>query len=156
MTPNFSAPACTHPSAVAALGGRPSGACQRYQSPAQPPGPRRGGRLSALSAQPLSTDYGLESAKPDLQSTFKKPGAGVIRRASRACAYLKLGIASARYFGSKVREEDGELTKERSGGEPEWEPNGAGIMRVMMSGAATGCQADRARRVALELGTGGG
>src|SRR5271157_3946845 len=26
-----------------------------YQSPPQPPGPRRGGRLSALSAQPLST-----------------------------------------------------------------------------------------------------
>ena len=44
----------------------------------------------------------------------------------------KLGIASAHYFGSEVREEDGELTKERSGGEPEWEPNGAGIMRVMM------------------------
>ena len=48
------------------------------------------------------------------------------------------------------------MTKERSGGEPEWEPNGAGIMRVMMSRGATGCQADRARRVALELGTGGG
>ena len=31
-----------------------------------------------------------------------------------------------------------------------------GIMRVMMSRGATGCQADRARRVALELGTGGG
>src|SRR5208282_1060452 len=55
MTPNFSAPACTHPSPVAALALRPSGACQMYQSPPQPPGPRRGGRLSALSAQPLST-----------------------------------------------------------------------------------------------------
>ena len=32
----------------------------------------------------VEPDYGLESAKPDLQSTFKKPGAGVIRRASRA------------------------------------------------------------------------
>ena len=44
-----------HPSPVAALALRPSGACQTYQSPPQPPGPRRGGRLSALSAQPLST-----------------------------------------------------------------------------------------------------
>ena len=49
------APACMHPSPVAALALRPSGACQTYQSPPQPPGPRRGGRLSALSAQPLST-----------------------------------------------------------------------------------------------------
>src|SRR5208283_2519678 len=55
MTPNFWAPACTHPSPVAAIALRPSGACQTYQSPPQPPGPRRGGRLSALSAQPLST-----------------------------------------------------------------------------------------------------
>src|SRR5271157_5819075 len=55
MTPNFWSPACTHPSAVAAIALRPSGACQTYQSPPQPPGPRRGGRLSALSAQPLST-----------------------------------------------------------------------------------------------------
>jgi hypothetical protein len=31
-----------------------------------------------------------------------------------------------------------------------------GIMWVMMSGAAAGCQADRARGVALGLGTGGG
>ena len=53
MTPNFLAPACMHPSPVAALALRPSGACQTYQSPPQPPGPRRGGRLSALSAQPL-------------------------------------------------------------------------------------------------------
>src|SRR5271157_4446486 len=37
--PNFSAPACTQPSAVAALALRPSGACQTYQSPPQPPGP---------------------------------------------------------------------------------------------------------------------
>src|SRR5208337_5648182 len=55
MTPDFSAPACTHPSPVAALALGPSGACQTYQSPPQPPGPRRDGRLSALSAQPLST-----------------------------------------------------------------------------------------------------
>src|SRR5271157_5643542 len=55
MTPNFWAHACTHPSPVAAIALRPSGACQTYQSPPQPPGPRRGGRLSALSAQPLST-----------------------------------------------------------------------------------------------------
>src|SRR5271165_6938304 len=55
MTPNFPAPACMHSSPVAALALRPSGACQTYQSPPQPPGPRRGGRLSALSAQPLST-----------------------------------------------------------------------------------------------------
>ena len=47
--------ACIHSSPVAALALRPSGACQTYQSPPQPPGPRRGGRLSALSAQPLST-----------------------------------------------------------------------------------------------------
>ena len=37
MTPNFSAPACMHPSPVAALALRPSGACQTYQSPPQPP-----------------------------------------------------------------------------------------------------------------------
>ena len=49
------APACTDPSPVAALALRPSGACQRYQSPRQRPGPPRGGRLSALSTQPLST-----------------------------------------------------------------------------------------------------
>src|SRR5271157_829675 len=54
-TPNFWAPACMHPSPVAALALRPSGACQRYQSPSQPPGPRRGGRLSAWSAQPFSS-----------------------------------------------------------------------------------------------------
>src|SRR5271157_5537434 len=36
MTPNFWAPACTHPSPVAALALRPSGACQTYQSPPQP------------------------------------------------------------------------------------------------------------------------
>ncbi len=41
-TPNFWAPACTHPSPVAALALRPSGACQTYQSPPQPPGPRSG------------------------------------------------------------------------------------------------------------------
>ena len=39
MTPNFSAPACMHPSPVAALALRLSGACQTYQSPPQPPGP---------------------------------------------------------------------------------------------------------------------
>ena len=33
MTPNFWAPACTHPSPVAAIALRLSGACQRYQSP---------------------------------------------------------------------------------------------------------------------------
>ena len=48
-------PACMHPSAVAVIALGPSGACQTYQSPPQPPGPRRGGWLSALSAQPLST-----------------------------------------------------------------------------------------------------
>src|SRR5271157_2997347 len=42
MTPNFWAPACTHTSAVAALALRPSGACQTYQSPPQPPGPPEG------------------------------------------------------------------------------------------------------------------
>jgi len=31
-----------------------------------------------------------------------------------------------------------------------------GMMWVMMNGAAAECQADRARRVALGLGTGGG
>ncbi len=31
-------------------------------------------------------DYGLESAKPNLQSTFKKPGGGVVRRAPRVRA----------------------------------------------------------------------
>ena len=31
--------ACMHPSPVAALALRPSGACQTYQSPPQPPGP---------------------------------------------------------------------------------------------------------------------
>ena len=33
MTPNFSCPACMHPSAVAALALGPSRACQTYQSP---------------------------------------------------------------------------------------------------------------------------
>ena len=33
MTPNFSVPACMHPSAVAAIDRRSSGACQTYQSP---------------------------------------------------------------------------------------------------------------------------
>ncbi len=42
MTPNFPAPACMHPSPVAALALRPSGACQRHQSPTHPPGHRRG------------------------------------------------------------------------------------------------------------------
>ena len=50
MTPNFSCPACTHPRPMAAIALRPSGASQTCQSPPQPPGPRRGGRLSALSA----------------------------------------------------------------------------------------------------------
>ena len=50
--------ACTHPSPVAALALRPSGACQTYQSPPQPPGPRRGGRMSALSS-PASFNRGL-------------------------------------------------------------------------------------------------
>src|SRR5208283_4965649 len=59
MTPNFSAPACMHPSPVAALALGPSGSCQRYQSPTQPPGPRRGGRLSAWSAQPRFSYRGL-------------------------------------------------------------------------------------------------
>ena len=42
MTPNFSAPACTHPSAVAAIALRPSGACQSV--PIAPPatGPPEG------------------------------------------------------------------------------------------------------------------
>jgi hypothetical protein len=46
-TPNFSAPACMHPSAVAAIALGPSGACQRYQSPPQPmaPGGVAGRRL---------------------------------------------------------------------------------------------------------------
>src|SRR5208337_4722366 len=38
-TPNFLAPACMHPSAVAAIALGPSGTCQTYQSPPQPPGP---------------------------------------------------------------------------------------------------------------------
>ena len=42
MTPNFSVPACMHPSPLAALALGPSGACQTYQSPTQPPGPRSG------------------------------------------------------------------------------------------------------------------
>ena len=40
MTPNFSVPACMHPSAVAALALGPPGACQTNQSPPQP---RHGG-----------------------------------------------------------------------------------------------------------------
>src|SRR5271157_6668565 len=41
MTPNFSAPACTHPSPVAALALRPSGACQRERFPLRVPRGRR-------------------------------------------------------------------------------------------------------------------
>ena len=41
MTPNFWAPACTHPSPVAALALRPSGACQRERFPLQVPRGRR-------------------------------------------------------------------------------------------------------------------
>jgi len=36
MTPNFWVHACMHTSAVTAIALRPSGACQRYQSPPQP------------------------------------------------------------------------------------------------------------------------
>jgi hypothetical protein len=60
MTPNFLAPACMHPSAVDALALRPSGECQTYQSPPQPPGPRRGGRLSAC--QPSLFQQGVVGA----------------------------------------------------------------------------------------------
>ena len=42
MTPNFSATACMHPSPVATLALRPSGACQRYQSPPRATGPPEG------------------------------------------------------------------------------------------------------------------
>ena len=45
MTPNFSAPACTHPGPVAALALRPSGACQTYHSP--PPNHRAPGGVGA-------------------------------------------------------------------------------------------------------------
>ena len=63
------------------------------------PGPRmmKNRRTRALSAtqntpeEPRrSNDYGLKSAKPDLQSTFKKPGGGVVRRAPRARARAHL------------------------------------------------------------------
>src|SRR5208337_1299459 len=54
MTPNFSAHACIHPSPVAALALRPSGACQRYQSPPQPPGPIVFGTEFEGNSQPVS------------------------------------------------------------------------------------------------------
>ena len=58
MTPNFSAPACMHTSAVAALALRPSGACQTYQSPPQPPGPPEGWAAVGL-VSPASFNRGL-------------------------------------------------------------------------------------------------
>ena len=73
MTPNFSAPACTHPNAVAALALGPSGACQTYQSPPQPPGPRRGGRLSALSAQ-FSSSSNSHSWRGPEETPSPEPG----------------------------------------------------------------------------------
>ncbi len=53
MTPNFWAPACTHPSPVAALALRPSGACRTYE---------RAGRKSAAvtSARKGAENYLLE------------------------------------------------------------------------------------------------
>ena len=48
---------------------------------------RRSFRRKVKRVEP--NDYGLESAKPDLQSTFKNPGGGVVRRAPRACAHDK-------------------------------------------------------------------
>src|SRR5208282_123962 len=54
MTPNFSAPACMHPSPVAALALRPSGACQTYQSPPQPPGPILFGTEFANFIKPMT------------------------------------------------------------------------------------------------------
>ena len=61
MTPNFWAPACTHPSAVAALALRPSGACQTYQSPPQPPGPPREGWAAVGFVSPASFNRGLRA-----------------------------------------------------------------------------------------------
>ena len=60
MTPNFSAPACTHPSAVAALALGPSGACQTYQSPPQPPAP--GGVGGCRLCQPSLFQQGVVGA----------------------------------------------------------------------------------------------
>src|SRR5208337_4493912 len=69
MTPNFSAPACTHRSAVAALALGPSGACQRYQPPPQPPGPILIGTIDAMSI--YETPSGRLSSDAPL---FRRPG----------------------------------------------------------------------------------
>ena len=60
MTPNFSAPACMYSSPVAALALRPSGACQTYQSPPQPPGP--GGVGACRFCQPSLFQQGVVGA----------------------------------------------------------------------------------------------
>ena len=48
------------------------------------------------------------------------------------------------------------MTKERSGGEPEWEPNAGDHASHDNAASNRGVKRYRARRVALELGTGGG
>jgi len=61
MTPNFQAPACTHPSPVAALALRPSGACQTYQSP--PPSHRAPGGVGGCRlCQPSHFQQGVVGA----------------------------------------------------------------------------------------------
>jgi len=60
MTPNFSVPACMHPSAVAALALRPSGSCQRYQSPPQHRAP--GGVGGCRLGQPSLFHQGVVGA----------------------------------------------------------------------------------------------
>jgi len=111
--------------------------------------------LASLAAR---NDYGLESAKPDLQSTFKKPGRGVIRRAL-LCARARTitwGLLRCVILAQKRESRTGNSPRSGSAGSRDASQVVRGIGCVMMSGAAAGCQADRARRRAFGVGTRGG
>ncbi len=100
-------------------------------------------------------DHGLESAKPDLQSTFKKPGRGVIRQATRVRT-LKWGLLRCIILAQKRESGTGNSPRSGSAGSRDASPVVQGIGCVMVSGAAAGCHADRARRRAFGVGTRGG
>ena len=70
---------------------------------------------------------------------------------------LSWGLLRARYFGQRCERGRRGVDQGTVGRYLEWEPNGAGIMRVMMSGSGNGMSSLSVLwRVALELGTGGG
>ncbi len=111
--------------------------------------------VAILASIAAPNDYGLESAKPDLQSTFKKPGRGVIRQATRVRT-LKWGLLRCIILAQKRESGTGNSPRSGSAGSRDASPVVQGIGCVMVSGAAAGCQADRARRRAFGVGTRGG